>query len=83
MVTKYFNREKYDIFRFNFINLHLSKEPRLGSLIFVKPDYLLNYTVFDNKKKKTIIIWHYLVLITAKAILTKWLKNFVTKNFVG
>ena len=52
MVTKYFNREKYDIFRFNFINLHLSKEPRLGSLIFVKPDYLLNYTVFDNKKKK-------------------------------
>ena len=56
MVTKYFNREKYDIFRFNFINLHLFKESRLGSLIFVNLIYLLNCTLFDNKKRETTII---------------------------
>lgn len=82
MVTKYFNREKYDIFRFNFINLHLFKESRLGSLIFVNLIYLLNCTLFDNKKERDYNYLTLLVLITAKAILTKRLKNYVTKNFV-
>lgn len=59
MVTKYFNREKYDILRFNFINLHLFKESRLGSLIFVNLIYLLNCTLFDNKKKRD---YNYLTL---------------------
>ena len=83
MVTKYFNREKYDIFRFNFITLHLFKESRLGSLIFVNLIYLLNCTLFDNKKKIDYNYLTLLVLITAKTILTKSLKNYVTKNFVG
>ena len=83
MVTKYFNREKYDIFRFNFINLHLLKESRLGSLIFVNLIYLLNCLLFDNKKKRDYNYLTLLVLITAKTILTKRLKNYVTKNFVG
>ena len=82
MVTKYFNREKYDIFRFNFINLHLSKEPRLGSLIFVKPDYLLNYTVFDNNNKKK--DYNYLTLLSfnhCKSYFNKMAEKFCYEKF--
>ena len=66
MVTKYFNREKY-IVRFNFINLHLFKEPRLGSLIFVNLGPVARSLVSANRWLRGIKMYRfpwYLTLVS-------------------